>query len=233
MNLSPQEAQSLLKEIESGMSEYTDVDFLVCPPFTHISLVNTEKLAVGGQDCSEYDNGAHTGDVSAKMLKEFGCSYVIIGHSERRQDYNESGPLLSQKVNRAIASGLHVIFCVGETSDQRENGRAMEVVEKQLEYVLDKELRPDQLTIAYEPVWAIGTGKSATNDDIADMHSFIRKKCEETLEHGNQIRILYGGSVKPSNAGDILAIPDVDGALVGGASLKAADYLGIAAHAGN
>lgn len=233
MNLSPDEATSLVKDIEAGIEHYPDVDFVICPPFIHIPDIVGGKIPVGGQDCSEYDNGAHTGDISALMLNQAGCSHVILGHSERRQDHNESGPLLSQKVSRAVENDLHVIFCVGETLDQRESGRAVEIVERQLQFVLDKNLDRDKLTIAYEPVWAIGTGKTATVQDITDMHNFIRKKCEESLEDGGQIRILYGGSVKPSNAGDILNIPNVDGALIGGASLKAEDYLAIATFAQN
>lgn len=233
MNCTIQQALELGQEIAQGAAHFADVDVCLCPSFIHISHISqisgTSKydFSIGGQDCSSFENGAHTGDVSASMLKDSGCHFVILGHSERRADYNENEILLGQKIEQAHAHDLHVIYCVGETLSQREQGEHNEVVSRQLNAVFHTNLNHHNFTIAYEPVWAIGTGKSASVQDIEDMHKIIRDQCQEKLESGSNIRILYGGSVKPSNAFDILSIDNVNGALVGGASLKADDFLSI------
>jgi triosephosphate isomerase len=205
-------------------------DLLVCPPFTQIAAVAGilagSSVAVGGQDCHVKEKGAHTGDISPAMLRDAGASHVIIGHSERRQDHQESDALIQAKTKAAIAAGLTPIVCVGETEAQRTSGQQNAVVGGQLAGSLPEGFRG---VVAYEPVWAIGTGKTATEADVAAMHLFIRETLVKQLgEAGNGILILYGGSVRPENAASLLAVPHVGGALVGGASLKAADFLGIA-----
>ena len=183
---------------------------------------------IGGQDCSPFDGGAYTGDISANMLKDINCSYVILGHSERRQYYSESNMLVKQKAAMANDAGLTSIICVGETEEQREAGEEQDVVGTQMLESLPDTAKAENIVIAYEPVWAIGTGKTATIEDIAAMHDFIRSKLSEKLENAYKIRILYGGSVKPANATEIFAVNNVNGALIGGASLKAEDFIGIA-----
>lgn len=209
---------------------YLHCDLLVCPPFTQILTVAHVLLgsavAVGGQDCHTAPQGAHTGDISAPMLRDAGATWVILGHSERRQNHGETDALVHEKVQAAIAAGLTPIVCVGETADQRQAGRETEVVGWQLSGSLPK---PFTGVIAYEPVWAIGTGKTATEQDVATMHAFIREELVRQFgEPGRGVRILYGGSVNPKNAANLLAVPEVGGALVGGASLKAEDFLAIA-----
>ncbi len=220
-------AGELLAAVEAGIGAdlLAACDFVVCPPSTYAAGVadRAEKVAVGGQDCSLFDNGAYTGDVSAAMLKDIGCSHVILGHSERRQYFHETDESVKKKAVKAHAAGLVTIICVGETEAEREQGRQEAVVGEQLRDSLPAGVTADNTVIAYEPVWAIGTGKTATAGDIAAMHGFIRAQ----LKNDN-IRILYGGSMKPGNAAEILATPNVDGGLIGGASLKAEDYLAIA-----
>jgi triosephosphate isomerase (TIM) len=205
-------------------------DLLVCPPFTQIMTVAHilvgSQVAVGGQDCHVTDKGAHTGDISAAMLRDAGATFVIIGHSERRQDHHETDSLILAKTRAATSAGLTPIVCVGETEAQRAAAEQSKVVGAQLAGSLPEGFAG---VVAYEPVWAIGTGKTATEADVAAMHQFIRDSLEKQLGSvGATIRILYGGSVRPANAGGILAVPHVGGALVGGASLKAEDFLGIA-----
>jgi triosephosphate isomerase len=205
-------------------------DLLVCPPFTQIAAVaqvlSGSSVAVGGQDCHTAAQGAHTGDISAPMLRDAGATWVILGHSERRQNHGETDALVHQKVQAAVAAGLTPIVCVGETADQRHAGQETEVVGWQLSLSLPK---PFTGVIAYEPIWAIGTGKTATEQDVATMHAFIREELLRQFgEAGRGVRILYGGSVNPKNAASLLAVPEVGGALVGGASLKAEDFLAIA-----
>lgn len=206
-------------------------DLLVCPPAIHVASVAAalagSATAVGGQDCHWKTSGAHTGDISAPMLRDAGATWVILGHSERRADHHETDEIVREKVLAARAAGLTPIVCVGETNDQREAGRETEIVGWQLAGSL-----PDGFdgVVAYEPVWAIGSGKSATEADVEAMHAFIRAELVRQFpSHGAAVRILYGGSVKPSNAKALLALPNVGGALVGGASLVAADFLAIAA----
>lgn len=205
-------------------------ELLVCPPFVHLTAVAQvlagSPVALGGQDCHQAKQGAHTGDISAPMLHDLGARWVILGHSERRQNHGETDELIREKVLAAVAAGLTPIVCVGETDDQRAGGRETEVVGWQISGSLPK---PFTGVVAYEPIWAIGTGQTATEQDVATMHAFIREELERQFgDAGQGIRILYGGSVRPNNATSLLAVPHVGGALVGGASLKADDFLAIA-----
>lgn len=209
------------------------VDMLIAPPATLIVSAAQAALgtgiAIGGQDCHARAAGAHTGDTSAAMLFDAGASAVIVGHSERRADHAESDAGVLAKAEAAIAQGLVAIICVGETRAQREAGKALAVVGKQVKGSVPDGANAGQVVIAYEPVWAIGTGLTPTIADIAEIHADIRKVIARKLgkDVAAKMRILYGGSVKPENAKDILALEDVDGALVGGASLKAVDFLKI------
>lgn len=207
-------------------------DLVICPPavyFTDLAIHLNDTVAIGAQDCSiRPDDGAFTGEVSARMLSDIGCDYVILGHSERRQYNNETDDIIKTKAENTIKADLIAIICVGETLAEREAGKAEEVVKAQILNAVPSISTPDDTVIAYEPVWAIGTGKVASPEDVQAMHAFIRGLLKERLDNGASIRILYGGSVKPSNAGELLALPDVDGALVGGASLNQSDFLNIA-----
>ena len=203
-------------------------EVLICPPATLIAAATAkaDRIAIGGQDCHSAASGAHTGDVSAAMLKDAGATYVILGHSERRADHGESDALVAYKTLAAWAANLTAIVCVGETLDEREGGKTLDVVGRQLAASLPDDVTGANTVIAYEPVWAIGTGKVPTTDQIAEVHSFMRSTLIQRFgnEIAQGIRLLYGGSVKASNATEIFAVADVDGALVGGASLKAADF---------
>ncbi len=218
---SASEVEALIGKFSGALPE--DRDILICPPATLVatfaSSFSDEGVIIGGQDCHTNESGAHTGDVSAAMLADAGAAYVIVGHSERRADHGESDALVKAKAEAALAAGLTPIICVGETKEQREAGKALDVVGAQLRGSLPQ--TEDEMTIAYEPVWAIGTGLTPTIADIAEVHDFVRGMT------GKDVRILYGGSVKPGNAGEILAVENVNGALVGGASLKAEDFYGI------
>ncbi len=233
MNGLKEDAIALTDAITAGLDDTIcqTCDVLVCPPHIHIDAVANkvpDGVFVGGQDCSVRDSGAYTGDISAAMLKDMGCSFVILGHSERREYQAESNSLVAEKAAKAHANGLIAIICVGEKEDERESGKEYDVVGQQLDASLPEGATPDNTVIAYEPVWAIGTGKVATPDNVKDMHKFIRGKLQERLDNFSDMRILYGGSVKPENAKVLFSIENVDGALIGGASLKAADFLGIA-----
>ncbi|HEX3811142.1 MAG TPA: triose-phosphate isomerase [Rhizomicrobium sp.] len=210
-------------------------DVLICPPATLIvQAVHAVKgvFAIGGQNCAADPSGAFTGDISAEMLKDAGASYVIVGHSERRQYHNETDVIVADKARAAWRAGLKAIICIGETEAEREKGHAFSVCQGQLDASVPTNATAETTAIAYEPIWAIGTGRTATRDDIAEMHAHIRASLIRVLgEAGRSINILYGGSVKPSNAAEILRIADVGGALVGGASLKAADFCAIVASA--
>ncbi len=204
-------------------------ELLICPPATLLALVAEavarSPVALGGQDCHPEPSGAHTGDVSAEMLADLGCRYVIVGHSERRADHGESDALVRRKAEAAIRAGLAPIICVGESEAERLRGEAMAVVERQLAGSLPDAAGPETAVVAYEPVWAIGTGRTATAEDVAAMHAHIRR---QLAGQGPAMRILYGGSVKAANAAELLALDDVDGALVGGASLKCEEFWAIA-----
>jgi triosephosphate isomerase len=207
------------------------VDVLVCPPATLLAPVAAAlaggRVAMGGQDCHAKASGAHTGDVSAAMLADAGCTFVILGHSERRQDHGETDATVRAKAVAARAAGLVAIVCVGETEAERTAGRHLDVVAAQIAGSVADDATAADTVVAYEPVWAIGTGRTATVDDIAAMHAHIRALLARRLASGGDVRILYGGSVKPGNAAEIMAVADVDGALVGGASLKAEDFRAI------
>lgn len=208
-------------------------DILVCPPFTLVARLAGGTFPVGGQDCHPKASGAHTGDISAEMLADAGASAVIVGHSERRADHGETDDLVAAKAAAAWRAGLTAIVCVGETEAERDAGQTLDRIGSQLAGSVPDGATPHRLAVAYEPVWAIGTGRTPSLDEIAEVHAFIR----ETLSHrfgaaASGIRLIYGGSVKPGNAAAIFAVPNVDGALVGGASLTAADFGGIIAAAG-
>ena len=205
------------------------VDVAICPPFTLIAAAAArQKLTIGAQDVHPKEKGAHTGDVSAAMLKEAGAALVIVGHSERRAAHGESSELVRAKAEAAIGAGLVAIVCIGETEAERLAGDAVEVVEEQLTGSVPPGADAANLVIAYEPVWAIGTGRTPSTGDVVEMHAAIRAKLRTLLgEAADEVRILYGGSVKASNAAELMAVANVDGALVGGASLTAADFVPI------
>lgn len=207
-------------------------EMVLCPPATMIGTVldvlKGNPVGIGGQDCHTAVSGAYTGNISAAMLKDLGCTHVILGHSERRQYHGESNALIAEKAAAAHTAGLNAIICVGETDAERTNGQANAVVSAQLAESIPLSSTADNTAIAYEPVWAIGTGKTASADDIRDMHAHIRRAASEKIANGPLVKLLYGGSVKGSNAPEILHIPHVDGVLVGGASLVADDFIAIA-----
>ncbi|MCG8594282.1 MAG: triose-phosphate isomerase [Kiloniellales bacterium] len=233
-------AASLIQELLDGISgaepsfELLACELLVCPPACLLETVGGltagTPVELGGQDCHCAEAGAHTGDISAVMLKDAGCAYVILGHSERRSDHGESDALVRAKAGAALAAGLTPIVCVGETAAERDDGRTLAVVETQLAGSLP-ELGPGRPPIiAYEPVWAIGSGRTPSTSEVGEVHGGVRRWLEARLgaEAAAAVRILYGGSMKPGNAAELLAVPDVDGGLIGGASLKAEDFLAIA-----
>ena len=227
------DATALAQRVHDG-AQALACEVLICPPFTVIEPVATalagSPVAVGGQNCHQDAQGAHTGDVSAAMLRDAGAAWVILGHSERRHDHGETDELVREKVLAAVEAGLTPIVCVGETDEQRTGGQETEIVGWQLAGSLPKGFgKSFEGVIAYEPVWAIGTGRTPTEAEVAAMHAFIREELVRQFgEAGQGVRILYGGSVKPDNAAALLAVPHVGGALVGGASLKADDFLAIA-----
>ncbi|MGE5157126.1 MAG: triose-phosphate isomerase [Gemmatimonas sp.] len=208
-------------------------DLLVCPPATLVAAfaekaATTAALVVGAQDCHPKPAGAHTGDISAEMLADAGAKAIIVGHSERRADHGESDLLIRQKAEAVWRAGLVAIVCIGETEAQRDAGQTLDILGGQLKLSLPDGARAGNLVVAYEPVWAIGTGRTPTTEDVEQIHRFIREFLVGRFSgEGARTRILYGGSVKPSNAAELMAVANVDGALVGGASLKAADFLAI------
>jgi triosephosphate isomerase len=238
MNGSLAGAASLARDVADAVKDGAQVldraDILLCPPFLYVPAVKDVTgqsglaIALGAQDCSAHEDGAFTGEISAPMLADSGCSHVILGHSERRQYHGESDELIAAKAIKAHEKGLVSIICVGELESEREAGEEKTVVGKQLEKAVPACATAGNTVIAYEPVWAIGTGKTATPDDVKEMHSFIREKLAEKLEDSGQVRILYGGSVKPGNAQELFMVPNVDGALIGGASLNADQFIAIA-----
>jgi triosephosphate isomerase len=206
-------------------------EIAVCPPATLLSRVieacRGSPVAVGGQDCHAEASGAHTGDIAAPMLADLGCRYVIVGHSERRTNHGESDATVRAKAAAALASGLTAIVCIGETLAERDAGRTMDILRRQIAGSLPDGASAANTVIAYEPVWAIGTGRNATTAQVAEAHALIRREISGRVKDPDGVRLLYGGSVKPSNAAELLRVTDVDGALVGGASLKAEDFLAI------
>jgi len=240
MNCLTAEGADLAKAIAAEVKKMgkPECEFLVCPPFTLLGTVKKAlrgaKVALGAQDCHFAEKGAHTGDVSPLMLTDLGCKYVILGHSERRADHLESNELINKKAVAAHKAGLKTVICIGETLAEREAGKAVDVCQKQILGSVPDDATAADTVIAYEPVWAIGTGKVPTTADVEDVHAAVRKVLAKKLGKGNanKMRILYGGSVKPNNAKELLSLPDVDGALIGGASLKADDFIAIAKNAG-
>src|ERR1700737_1616507 len=227
-------SQAEFEAMLAGASEVAaKADLLVCPPATLIAAFakqarGSKTLAVGAQDCHPKASGAHTGDISAEMLGDAGASAIIVGHSERRADHGESDVLVRQKAEAVWRAGLTAIVCIGETQHQRDAGQTLDICGRQLNVSLPDQAMADNLVVAYEPVWAIGTGLIPTAGDAAQIHRFIRALLVVRFGgEGSKIRILYGGSVKPSNAAELMAVANVNGALVGGAGLKAADFLAI------
>ena len=239
MNLTASEGAKLIADLKAACDGSCKCDcapeVLVCPPFTTIAAVleavKGTPIEVGAQNVHWAENGAYTGEISAKMLVELGVSHVIIGHSERRQYFGETDETVNQRVKAALAAGLKVVLCIGETLTEREKGVTNAIIEKQVRWDLAdvSAEQLDNIVLAYEPVWAIGTGKTATNEQAQEVHAFTREllgkmycpKCAEA------VRILYGGSMKPANAAGLLAQPDIDGGLIGGAALKAADFMAL------
>jgi len=237
MNTSIEEGKKLVKEIDALLKgAAADVTAIVVPPFTHLFAVSGtisecgSRIKLGAQNCADKKSGAYTGEVSAKMVAEMPCQYVIIGHSERREYYGEDNAILLEKIRLALEEGLRPIYCVGEKLDERESGKHFEVVSSQIEEVVNRldESEVAEMIIAYEPVWAIGTGKTATADQAEEMHAHIRGVVAgKFTQAADNIPILYGGSMKPSNAAELLGKDNVDGGLIGGASLVAEDFVDI------
>lgn len=225
------------RAIDRAAQRHMKVEVALAPPYTLIHPIHreAEQIVVGAQDCHHAEGGAHTGDISAAMIADAGAKFVILGHSERRHGHGENDALVRAKASAALAAGLRVIMCCGETAQTRESGRAVAFVKKQLKASLPPAAAmpaevAERLTVAYEPIWAVGTGTPATPDDIGAMHGAIRALLVDLFgeEQGREVRILYGGSVKPENAAAIFAVPEVCGALIGGASLTADSFMGIA-----
>ena len=236
MNLNLQEGVALATELnETLKNEKANCEVIICTPFIHLAKVadciDQTVLKLGAENCADKEKGAYTGEVSAEMVKSTGAQYVILGHSERRQYYNETAEILREKVLLALKNNLKVIFCIGETLEEREANKQNEVVKAELEgsvFNLSKE-EFTNIIIAYEPIWAIGTGKTATAEQAEDIHAYIRSLVAEHYdsETADNTSILYGGSCKASNAPELFGKPDIDGGLIGGASLKTADFKGI------
>jgi triosephosphate isomerase len=223
-----------IAKLKAGLSPKTSVDVMICPPATLIAALATEAkgspLLVGGQDCHSKASGAHTGDISSEMLADAGAVAVIVGHSERRANHGETNEIVRAKAGAAHRAGLTAIVCVGETAEQRKAGETLAVVTSQLAGSLAEGITAANTIIAYEPVWAIGTGLTPTANDVAEVHATMRRVLEQRFGgEGQRMRLLYGGSVKAQNAKELMGVAHVDGALVGGASLKADDFLGIVA----
>ncbi len=236
MNKTVAEALDLLKGLALDLAAVKEVDIVVCPPFTALSevskaILSTRNIALGAQNMSENNMGAYTGEIAAQMLKEFSVRYVILGHSERRQYQAESDELIAKKARAAHAASLKPIVCVGETLTEREAGRMEKVLETQVRGSLEGLTKEQMMetVVAYEPVWAIGTGKTATAQQAQDAHAFIRAQLAKNFDEAvaRKVRIQYGGSVKPANARELMSLPDVDGALVGGAALEVRSFADI------
>lgn len=236
MNASSAEAEGLVKELKELVADLSGLDVAVAPPFVYLHkavyLLKDSPIRVGAQNCYFESKGAFTGEIAPEMLKDVGCDFVILGHSERRHIFGETDSMVNQKVKKALEAGLDVILCAGELLEEREAGQTEQVVSTQLQGGL-QDISPDEMakiTIAYEPVWAIGTGKTATPDQAQEVHAFIRRWLAGhfSADMSKTVRIQYGGSVKPENAKELMNQPDIDGALVGGASLKADSFAAIA-----
>jgi len=232
MYKTPDEAAETAQQLVRGIGSVTDVDIMIAPTFIALAAVyaaiKNSPIALGAQNLFWQDEGAYTGEISAPMLKSAGCRYCIIGHSERRQYFAETDETVNKKIKAAIKAGLQPIFCVGETEKERESGQTLSILDKQIKKGLEG-LVLEQLgllIIAYEPVWAIGTGKTATDDQAQEVHQFIRSLVKNNFGQAlsDSVRILYGGSVKPDNIANLMTMPDIDGALVGGASLNAESF---------
>jgi len=236
MNGSAASAAELLSGIKAGMGAIRKTEVLVCPPFPYLTMaaaaLTGSGVAVGAQNACTEASGAYTGEVSAAMLKDVGCTYVILGHSERRQYYGDSDAIVAKKYAQVLAAGLTPILCVGETLEERERGETQAVVARHLDGVMETAgvEAIARGVIAYEPVWAIGTGRTATPEQAQEVHAFLRARvAAKSAEVAAGLRILYGGSMNPGNAMDLMSQPDIDGGLIGGASLKAPDFLAICA----
>jgi len=234
MNGSSQSIRSLMEGIKQGLGEVKNAEVAVCPPFVYLQqvkeLIAGTSIALGAQNVSDQDPGAFTGEVAISMLQDFSCTYVIVGHSERRTIYKESDELVAKKFAKVQAAGLTPILCVGELLEEREANQTEAVVKRQLEAVINLQgvASLEKSVIAYEPVWAIGTGKTATPQQAQDVHAFIRSLiAKQDAGVAEKVRIQYGGSVKGSNAAELFAMADIDGGLIGGAALKADDFLAI------
>ena len=227
-------AQDLARGVAQGAGDCAHIDLLVCPSFPLLypvaDVLAGSGVLLGAQDCHSAEQGAHTGDTSAVTLADAGVSHVLVGHSERRVDHRETDAMVQAKSQSVLAQGMTAIICIGETEDEQASGQTQAILKKQILGSVPQNATVDNTVIAYEPVWAIGTGKTPTADDVQNTHAFIRGVLAEKLgaDCAGAMRILYGGSVKPANAQELLSLPDVNGALVGGASLKADDFLGIA-----
>ncbi|UCH01220.1 MAG: triose-phosphate isomerase [Deltaproteobacteria bacterium] len=237
MNLSLDETGDLLERVRGAEVDFTKVDVLVAPPFTTLQLANRllagTDILLAGQNMHWEGKGAFTGEISPLMLKEAGCSHVILGHSERRTLFFETNEIINRKVNAAIEAGLIPILCIGETLKERDGKKTFDVIRSQLNESLKTSCQrrdlPESVVLAYEPVWSIGTGKTATPEQAQEVHLFVRRWLGENFDHdsGQGIRILYGGSVRPDNIKELMLQPDIDGALIGGASLRADSFLSI------
>ena len=237
MNLSLDEAEALLAGIKEGDIDFDKVNVLVAPPFTTLQLAKEilagTEIFIAGQNMHWEKEGAFTGEISSLMLKESGCSHIILGHSERRSLFGETDEIINKKVEAAVETGLVPVVCIGETLQDREDQKTFDILDIQLNGSLKSSCRrgklPDRAILAYEPVWAIGTGKTATSEQAQEVHHFVRQWLKEKFgnDSSETVRVLYGGSVKPDNINELMSQPDVDGALIGGASLKAESFLSI------
>lgn len=237
MNGSLDDAKHLIADVVNTIFKQTELlekaEFVVCPPYLFIpavrhAITTVDLVTFGAQDCSVFENGAYTGDISAQMLADSECKWVILGHSERRSHQGEGSDIILKKVQQVHKTDMTAVVCIGETEDERKSGSHEDVIAQQLKSSLPDSVSADNAVIAYEPVWAIGTGNHARSADIKDMHAFIHEQLKDRFSDGEKIRILYGGSMKPENAADILSVPHVDGGLIGGASLDAESFVQIA-----
>jgi triosephosphate isomerase len=231
MNKNRKQGLVLVSEIESGLKSnpVNEVRVIVAPPYPFLGLLDfTEKVKLSAQNCYEEESGAYTGEIAASLLKSFRCDYCIVGHSERRQYFGETDRYVNHKIELLLKNGVKPIYCCGELLEERQEGRHFEVVEEQIQSALQGFKREEllQVVVAYEPVWAIGTGETATPEQAQEMHEFIRKKLAQVMgDDAQKVSIIYGGSVKPANAKEIFSQKDIDGGLIGGASLVASDFL--------